>query len=135
MSDVIPHAVLSGVLEERLRGRRLIAGVFLTYEFDPGFFEQEILPIVFVASVSHARGIRLVQLQDTLEKSGARIAVYYDVNRLISGGAGSAHLDIQRVPVRRGTGVFHPKNVLLLVEELESDGDEPARALIIDRCR
>jgi hypothetical protein len=133
MSEAIPHAVLSEVLEERLRGRRLIAGIFLTYEFDPGFFEQEILPIVLDAAVSHARGIRLVQLEDTLEKSGARIAVYYDVNRLISGDVGSAHLDIQRVPVRRGTGVFHPKNVLLLVEELESDAEDepPARALII----
>jgi hypothetical protein len=132
MSDPIPHFVLSKVLEERLRGRRLIAGVFLTYEFDPGFFEQEILPVVLNASVSHARGIRLFQLQDTLEKCGARVAVYYDVNRLVSGDAGSAHLDVQRVPVRRRTGVFHPKNVLLLVEEESDVEDEPpARALII----
>ena len=41
----IPRAVLSEHFQDRLKGRRLIAAVFLTFRFDPAFFEQEILPV------------------------------------------------------------------------------------------
>ena len=37
MADV-PHEVLSEHFQERMEGCRLVAAVFLTYQFDPGFF-------------------------------------------------------------------------------------------------
>lgn len=130
MTDALPHAVLSEVLGERIDDRRLVAAVFLTFEFDPGFFEQEILPVLFEEQFSHVRGIRLVQLEDVLRSKGARVAVYYDADRLIAGDSGSARLDIERVPVRHKTGVFHPKNVLLLLEGTDKDGN-PEQSLLI----
>ncbi|NBU11378.1 MAG: hypothetical protein EBS84_20605, partial [Proteobacteria bacterium] len=131
MADQIPHAVLSGVLEDRIDGRRVVAAVFLTFEFDPGFFEQEILPVILDVPVSHARGLRLVQLEDALRSCGGRIAVYYDADRLVAGDAGSSHLDIERVPVRHKQGyVFHPKNVLLLLEKENASG-ESSRSLLV----
>ncbi len=59
---------------------RLKTAVFLTFRFDSGFFEQEVLPVFLDVSLSHATQLRLVQLEDALPPTGARIAVYYDAN-------------------------------------------------------
>ena len=67
MAD-IPHAVLSEHFQERMKGRRLRSAVFLTYQFDPGFFEQEVLPVLLDVPLSHAAAIRLVQLEDALRR-------------------------------------------------------------------
>jgi hypothetical protein len=129
MTD-IPHAVLSEHLEERLRGRRLVAAVFLTFRFDPGFFEEQVLPVFLNVPVSHATAIKLVQLEDALKTVSDGIAVYYDQNGLVP-EAGSGRLDVRRVAVRHRTGIFHPKNVFALVEEIEPDDDgHRARALL-----
>ena len=130
MADAIPHAVLSERVQEIINGRRLVAAVFLTFEFDPGFFEQQILPVLLDVPVSHARGIRLVQLEEALRKCSGRLAVYYDANRLVWAEGDSAHLDVQRVPVRHRTGVFHPKNLLLLLEDCDKEG-QPTRSLVV----
>jgi hypothetical protein len=117
----IPHAVLSEHFQERLEGRRLRSAVFLTYQFDPGFFEQEVLPVFMDIPLSHAASIRLVQLEDALRDLSGSVAVYYDSNGLVTGDAGSAKLDIRRIPVQHRTGIFHPKNVFLLVEDEDPD--------------
>src|SRR5690606_40267760 len=44
------------------------------------------------------------------------VAVYYDRNGF---EGGSARLDIRRIPIRQH-GCFHPKNVLLLLEDEDS---------------
>lgn len=116
----IPRAVLSEHFQDRLAGRRLVAAVFLTFRFDPGFFEQEILPVFLDVTVSHATPIKLVQLEDALRSVPGNIAVYYDQNGLVAGAAG-ARLDVKRIPVRHRTGIFHPKNVFALVEDAEPD--------------
>ncbi len=128
----IPRAVLSEHFQERMEGKRLRAAVFLTYQFDPGFFEQEVLPVLFDIAVSHAVAIRLVQLEDAIRSMPGQIAVYYDAHGLVSGDAGSSRLDIRRIPIRHKTGIFHPKNVLLLVEDAEADdeGNRPQSLLV-----
>ena len=119
----IPHEVLSEHFQERMKGRRLLSAVFLTYQFDPGFFEQELLPVLFDVPLSHAVPIRLVQLEDAIRELGGEIAVYYDSNGLVAGDAGSAYLDVRRLPVQHRTGIFHPKNVFLLTEPEEKNGE------------
>jgi hypothetical protein len=106
--------------------------VFLTFEFDPGFFEQEILPVLLDVPVSHSPRIRLVQLEEALRKCAGRLAVYYDADRLVCGDSGSAKLDVARIPVRSKTGVFHPKNILLLLEATEPNKEgNRARSLLV----
>ena len=117
----IPHAVLSEQFQEHMQGRRLYSAVFLTYMFDSGFFEQEVLPVFVDIALSHAVSIRLVQLEDALREVSGQVAVYYDSNGLMTSDTGSAKLDIRRIPVQHRTGVFHPKNVFLLVEDEEPD--------------
>src|SRR5215475_12279532 len=93
-----PHAVLSEHFQERMQGHRLHSALFLTYQFDPAFFERDVLPVFVDVAASHAAEIRLVQLEDALRTVPGHIAVYYDRNGLIAEN-GSARLDIQRIPV------------------------------------
>jgi hypothetical protein len=126
-----PQELLSTHFAQRMAGRRLLAAVFTTFELDPAFFEQEVLPVFFDASLSHAPAMRLIQLEDLLRGVRDGVAVYYDANNLVPGDS-SAKLDVARVPVRVSTGVFHCKNVLALVEASEPDehGDR-AQTLIV----
>jgi hypothetical protein len=135
MAD-LPSAVLSERLEETLSGTRLVAAVFLTFEFDPGFFEQEILPLFFGIPLSHAPKVRTIQLEDALRSVPDGITVLYDRNGLIAGER-SGGLDYARVPINRKTGVFHPKNAFILVErdateaEQAKDGAATRRSLVV----
>ena len=55
-----PEAVLSLRLVEALRGRRLRSAVFTTFNFDPGFFELHVLPLLFPQSFSQVDKVRWV---------------------------------------------------------------------------
>lgn len=112
-SPVIPDEVLGDALSALIAGRPVRAGVFLTYEFDPYFFEGEVLPLLFDRKWSHDRKVRLVQLEDAMP-SVRNMAVYYDRAGLIPSEE-SAKLDYRRHAVSRPTGYFHPKVIMLLV--------------------
>ena len=98
MPELPPHAVLSEQMEDRLRGRRLVAAVFLTFRFDPEFFEQEILPVFLDVPLSHASAIKLVQLEDAMRSVPVGVAVYFDQNGLVP-EAGPSKLDVKRIAV------------------------------------
>jgi hypothetical protein len=105
--------------------------VFLTFQFEPGFFEQEVLPVFFDIGLSHAPPVRILQLDDALRALPGEIAVYYDANGLVTGKT-SPKLDVRRIPVRHRTGIFHAKNVLLLVEPREVDEEGlPSVSLLV----
>jgi hypothetical protein len=109
--------VLSEAVQEKLNRRRVLAAVFCTFRFDPGFFELEVLPLLFDLQLHQDRAIRKLQLEEALRPLAGRVAVYYDPRALEEGGRGPASLDVRRIPVRPRTGYFHPKNAFLLVKE------------------
>ena len=127
----IPREVLSEHFQAVMKGRTLKSGVFLTFRFDPGFFEQEILPAFLDVSLSHEPAMRVVQLDDAIRERVDHLAVYYDP-RGLEAGSTSAKLEASRIPVSWPTGFFHPKNVLLLVEDAESNeaGEREQRLLV-----
>lgn len=118
MSATIPQSVLSDALQEAINGRRVKAAVFLTFQFDPAFFEEEVLPQLFTQSFSHVAKVRLLQLEEALRQVD-HVAVYYDRRGL--GDAQAARLDYRRIGLARPTGFFHPKNILLLVENRDKE--------------
>lgn len=128
-----PKRVLSDEISSAINGRRVVAAVFTTFSFDPAFFELDILPLLFEGRIrggfSHVEKVRRVQLEDCL-RDMAEIEVFYDRGGLV-GNAGPASLDFRRIDVGRRTGVFHPKLVLVLVENPSSQGTEPTRSLIV----
>jgi hypothetical protein len=115
-----------------MQGWRLRSGVFLTFRFEAGFFEQQVLPIFFDIPMSHAPLARVLHLADALRETGP-IAVYYDRRGLEPGPA--PRTDFQRIGVSHRTGYFHPKNVLLLVESTAPQAEwggprRPARLIV-----
>lgn len=123
----IHQEVLSEALTEAIDGGRVVAAVFTTFSFDPGFFELHILPLLFDYSFSQVEKVRRIQLEDQLRTAG-EVAVYYDRTALAQ-DALPAQLDFRRIDVRRATGVFHPKVVLALVEDDLEEDEEQAAAL------
>lgn len=117
MTEVIPDAVLSEALQDRLNGRKVLAAVFCTFRFDPGFFEQEVLPLLFDLQFHQDPLLRKAQLEEALRSLAGQVAVYYDPHALVESGRGPASLDVRRIPVKPSTGYFHPKNTLLLVQD------------------
>lgn len=130
MDDTIPHAVLSEELAKHVDGQRVVAAVFLTFCFEPAFFEQEVLPAILDFPESLVPKIRLVQMESRLRNGVGPVAVYYDRRGLVA-GTESAKLEFERVPIEHRRGYFHPKNVLLLVEPEEVPEDEPAQRRLI----
>lgn len=130
MSDWIPRSVLSDSLGEILKGRRVRTAVFTTFSFDPAFFEQNVLPLLFDQPFSQADKVRQIQLEDALRDLD-HLAVYYDRHALAQ-DAEPARLDVRRIDVRRATGAFHPKVVLLLVDNPpDRDTEEVHSSLIV----
>jgi hypothetical protein len=129
----VPHKVLSEAVADAVAGRRLVAAAFLTYEFDPGFFEQEILPVLLDLPRGPTRNLKLAMLEDVLARPERHIAVYYDRNGIRESDSGPARLDIRRIPVHVRTGIFHPKNLFALVESARAPGSDepPQQALIV----
>jgi hypothetical protein len=113
-NPAIPQIVLSDALRRAIGGRDVAAAVFLTFQFDPAFFEEEILANLFDQSFSHMPKVRIAQLEELLPR--VKVAVYYDRNSLQE-GSGPARLDYRRIAMSRSTGYFHAKNVFLLMEE------------------
>ena len=128
-------AVLGEALQEALAGRRVRTAVFTTFTFDPGFFELHILANLFNRPFHQVEKIKRVQLEDAL-RSTESVCVYYDAEAIAS-DATPASLDFGRIALRRRTGCFHPKLILVLVEDHVEDewGEEfqldPPLALIV----
>ena len=61
-SATIPMHVLAERVKEAIDGRRVRCGIFTTFSFDPGFFELNILPILFDQPFSQPDKVRRLQL-------------------------------------------------------------------------
>src|SRR5207249_1050983 len=128
----IPHAVLSEQFQEYLEGRRLRSAVFCTYRFDPGFFEKDILMVFLDIALSDNANVRLAQIGGALRSGNIEIAVYYDSAGLT--GEDSARLDVSRNPIRYRRGIFHPKNVFLLLEDNKPDDEGNHETILVVAC-
>ena len=97
--------------------------LFTTFNFDPGFFELHILPLIFPhQKFSEVERVRLMQLTDCLH-SIRNLAVYFDANALTHDGQ-SPKLGYERIAVHWRPGVFHPKIVCLIAEDPDNTGRE-----------
>jgi hypothetical protein len=128
MAGAIPTSVLSEALIHAIDGRTVTTAVFTTFAFEPGFFEEEILPVLFDQSFSHVPEIRKVQLEEKLRYLD-HVAVYYDRQALVTGTT-SANLDFARIAISR-MGCFHPKMIFLLCDEFNDETEETSTSLLV----
>jgi hypothetical protein len=131
----IPHQmVLSEALANAVGRRRVKAAVFATFEFEPEFFELNVLPCLFPdVAWSHMPNVKRVQIGKCLTGI-EHLAVIYD-RRGLKPANGSAHLDYERIAVTPSRGVFHAKTIFLLLEsqpeeQTELDGAKESLVLV-----
>lgn len=85
------------------------AALFTTFNFDPNFFEENVLPTVFGVADMEARTARRQAVHDALAK--IPVGVCFDASVARPG------LDDYRYtayPVRLTNAFFHPKNIMLI---------------------
>ena len=111
---------LSSAIAEQINGRKVKYALFTTYTFDPEFFELHILPLLFDRNFSNDPQVKRYQLSNAL-RDVYDIEVYYDYNAFSADS--SAHLDYRRIPVSMN-GAFHPKVILLIVENQDEKGNK-----------
>ena len=117
--SLLSQQVLSQAVERAIGGGRVRTAAFITYQFDPAFFEHSVLPLLFARGFTEGENVRRAQLDEALQELD-HIAVYYDRHGLIT-ERGPARLDYQRVGVSMRSGVLHAKHVLLLIEDAHED--------------
>ncbi len=105
MSSAPAQRILTETFRDGIGSRQVRAAVFTTFNFDPKFFELQVLPALFDRAWARDENVRRAQVEEELARVD-HVAVYYDRNVFDGGQAG---LDYRRLGVARKTGCFHAK--------------------------
>lgn len=128
---MLERLVLADVVSETLGGedysRKVEALFFTTFNLDPVFFEQGVLPAFFPGVEGASEEIVQYALSEALEESSVPVAVMHDIRQVPAEKEALTRLAKQQrwevIPVRpKGGQCFHPKLVLAL---LEAEGKGP----------
>ena len=109
--------VLEDALTSSIGGGRVTHAVFATHDFDPAFFQDQILPTLLPDDLSRHRLRRALQVHHHLANEGLKVDVLYEHGALVADGPAVGRLNWNSFPVHLTTGVFHPKLVLCLCED------------------
>ncbi|MBK9258619.1 MAG: hypothetical protein IPM54_02160 [Polyangiaceae bacterium] len=114
MASPIPQKALCDALRDAIGDSHVEAALFTTYAFEPSFFEENVLPVLWDKTLSHNVRARLAQMERELLKMNTDIAVYYDRAGLDTSASPLLRVKYHGIVRKRGTR-FHPKVVLALV--------------------
>lgn len=127
---------ISEAFVQQLAGRRVRAGFFSTFSFEPEFFELEVLPLMLGNDVwSPSDELRYGQLQLMMqapEQPAADWAVAYD--RDIFESQAAPRLEVDYLPVSLLPACQHAKLSVLLLENPGADdqpGDLPGYSVLL----
>jgi hypothetical protein len=125
---VVPDPrVLADAVLESMKGDRLVAAVFLSFQFAPEYFEDSILAPLCGVENRGSPAIRRLLLEERLREL-EQVLVLYDHAGLEPDGP--LRQEVRAVPVAWSRGVVHAKHALLLVER-KGDTGAPRTALIL----
>lgn len=114
MASPIEQKALCDALRDAIGDSHVEAALFTTYTFDPSFFEENVLPVLWDKTLSHNVRARLAEMERELLKMNTDIAVYYDRAGLDTSASPLLRVKYHGIVRKRGTR-FHPKVVLALV--------------------
>lgn len=117
-----PKRVLLDALQSAIGDGQLLAAVFTTYQLQPLFFGDHILPSLVGVEPRGSERVRRVLTAERLREL-VGVVVLYDRHGMVHDGP--MHQQVQAIPVDRPHGyVLHAKHALLLVapkDEPEAD--------------
>lgn len=114
---------ISDNFRERIEARqRVVAAVFTTYNFEPDFFEQEVIPLMLDQDVPYSADARIkrIQVREALGQAGLPIEVFYDLDMFRQQQPVSPAMEYLHHGIRGERSAFHAKLVFLLLEDCES---------------
>jgi len=112
----VNRIILREYLQEQIGWFKDIEGILCTsFTFDSSFFENNVLPLVFVVEDKN-ESIRRIKINDKLTKTD--VAVFYDANNSAKiGGKYRYQVKPMRVPGR----FFHPKIIVIAGKDTNDD--------------
>ncbi len=115
------HLILKERLTQRINGRKVVAALFYTFNFDPRFFENYVMPILVPKQNFTNNNITNNILWRRLYKDNEvpPVTVYFDQHAKST--ESGPYLDYKIIPVNipsvgKNKGNFHPKHSFILIE-------------------
>jgi len=115
-------ASVTNELSHLLSGKKVIAGVFTTFNFEPEFFELDVVPELLRKGIPYSSDerVKIFQVREALRESNLKLDVFYDLQIFRSSAERSPEMEYLCHGVNSGNNAFHAKNIYLLVEDNES---------------
>lgn len=112
------QTISEGFSEQISTGKRVVAGLFTTYNFEPAFFEIEVIPLMLKYGRAYSRDERIkrVQVREALSEEGLPIEVFYDLDMFHTQPVSPA-MEYLHHGIRGDSYAFHAKLVMLLLED------------------
>tara|TARA_R110002049_G_C9166498_1_gene561477 strand:- start:1064 stop:3100 length:2037 start_codon:yes stop_codon:yes gene_type:complete len=109
--------VISDQLSHALDNQHVIASVFTTYNFEPDFFELDVIPLLLNRQIpfSSDERVKTFQVREALRESMLEVEVFYDLPIFRQSAERSPEMEYYCHGVNRGNNAFHAKNIYLLV--------------------
>ncbi|MBO9484525.1 hypothetical protein [Salinisphaera sp. G21_0] len=113
---------ITNELTDRLINKTVIAGLFTTYNFEPEFFELDIISELMSPAIpwSTDERVKLFQVREALRKSAIKLDVFYDLPIFRQSADRSPQMEYLCHGVHMGNAAFHAKNIYLLVADNDS---------------
>ena len=110
------NETLTEYFTKEIGSRKVTHALFTTYNFEPDFFETEIIPLLFGEEryYSNHPTIKRFQVKQELDKSKINIELFYDKN--IFNSDETPQMEYIHQSVNHLNGAFHPKIIYILME-------------------
>jgi hypothetical protein len=117
------RTISEGFREQIGAGKKVVAALFTTYNFEPDFFEQEVIPLMLDEELAYSSDARIkrIQVREALGQAGLSIEVFYDLDIFRQQQPVSPAMEYLHYGTRGEKYAFHAKLILLLLEDHNSE--------------
>ena len=126
-ADGADQCVLLDAILDAVGDDRVVGSVFVTYQFEPQFFEEHVLAPLHGVERRGSDRVRRVLLEERLRDADVPL-VLYDRGGLIADGP--LRQRVAAVGIDRRRGLLHAKHVLLLTESISDGGTERSLVMV-----
>jgi len=118
MPEAIEYSVISDHWSQLIGERGVTHAIFTTFNFEPAFFDLEVVPLLLPggSGFSPDDRIKTMQVREQLREANIVIDVFYDPHPFW-GSEEAPQLEYTHVAVDLVNRAFHPKLVFLLLEQ------------------
>ena len=112
-----------------ISGQMVSAGIFASYNFEPDFFELDVIPLLLKPGIplSSDDRVKTFQVREALRESGLELEVFYDLPVFRQSAERSPQMEYLCHGVNQGNNAFHAKSIYLLLAE---SATKPQRLLV-----